>query len=537
MFDKAKASFASLFGELAEAQKKIDDTARKIVDALTRMIDSVDDEALSSRDALPGHDFSWHEGVARTLAGEGFSAPVGFEPREWLARPVELRALSEYALGDGGATVASWFATPATASRPSHPVVSLFTAFEDGTTFDTVAGGTASHLPMLHTERDELLPGGMPVLEVLARHRARVEAHGGAARQFDSIDAYLAARRARKQERTAFRRTQGLGLVERYITERFTGEKADVGRAYLDAIRKHPEWYKYAAATSEDAAPPAPSLGAATRSSKPLSFMMSVGEDGRRTLTTFGMLFRALPELLMNGVAANHSRAARVLVGTTARAVARERNAATDKAQFVASLTSSAGMRITVTAADAIAAGVNQATGTAEPRPLDVHLAMRGFTDGDEPTFLMVNPLPNDPRSLDERLREACAHLGVDVPAARGAESADDAMQAAHERARERLGEVRARWRAREASGEKVLVKMRATQGEIGEYVWLEVRDWRDGSLDGDVVTPAPRVGLAKGQSLTIDESQVYDQLVTGPSGVAVIPLTDVVASDYGRDI
>jgi len=52
---------------------------------------------------------------------------------------------------------------------------------------------------------------------------------------------------------------------------------------------------------------------------------------------------------------------------------------------------------------------------------------------------LSVNPLPDESSSLDERVREACARLGVEVPAGRGAETADDAMHEAHERAVARL--------------------------------------------------------------------------------------------------
>jgi hypothetical protein len=537
MFDKAKETFASLFGQLAAAQKQIDDSARKIVEGVTRMIDVVDDEAPSSRDVLPGHDFSWHDDVARTLGAEGFDAPVGYEPREWLRRPVESRALAEYAIGDGGAIVASWFATPATATRASHRVVGMLTACEDGATFNTIAGGTSSHLPMLATEHDELLPAGTPVLEVLARHRANVAAHGSTPRPFESIDAFLAARQARKLDRRAFRQGQGLGLVERYIADRFTGDKKDVGKAYIDSIRKHPEWYKYSGATpSAESQPPKPSTPT-WAPPMPMNYMMSASEDGRRTITTFGMLFAGLPELMLGGVAANHSRAARVLLGTTTRAIARHSKEAADDAQFVESLTGQAGMKIMLTSTDAKAAGVAQGGPTGKPRAFDVHVAMRGFTDDDEPSLLGVNPLPNDTRSLDDRLRDACAQLGVDVPGARGAESADEAMHAAHVRARERMDEVGERWTTSEANGEQVLVKFRATQGDVGEYVWLAVRDWRGGSLVGDVVTPAPRVGLAAGQSVTIDESQVYDQLVKGSSGVAIVPLTDIVATDYGMDI
>lgn len=196
----------------------------------------------------------------------------------------------------------------------------------------------------------------------------------------------------------------------------------------------------------------------------------------------------------------------------TTRAVARERTAATETVQF-ASLTGPSGMRVTLTTADAIAARVTRVARTADPRTVVVQLAMGGFTENDEPTFLKMTPLPDD------------------------GGSADDAMRELHERARERIGDVRARWRARATSGETVLVKMRAMQGDVGEYVWLEVLDWRDGTLDGNVATPAPRVGLGMVQRLTLDESQVYDQLVKGPPDPAVYPFTDMVATDYGMDV
>jgi len=67
---------------------------------------------------------------------------------------------------------------------------------------------------------------------------------------------------------------------------------------------------------------------------------------------------------------------------------------------------------------------------------------------------------------------------------------------------------VRACWLSRVINKQKVLVKIRATEGDVGEYVWLEVRDWRDGVLDGEVVTPAPRVGLSLGQHISIEESR-----------------------------
>jgi hypothetical protein len=536
MFDKAKATLASLFGQLADIQKDIDDSARKIVEGVVRMIDVVDDEASSSRDALAGRDFSWYQEVTNTLTGDGFSPPEAFEPRAWMSRPPESRTIVEYALGDAGSIVASWFAMAATQTRAEKRIVNLFTLCEDGTTYDTVAGGTASSLPSMDSKREERMPEGTPVAELLARHRARIAAHGGGSRRFESVQAYHANRLERKQALLEYRKGLGLSLVERYIEARFTGDDAEVGRAYLDAIRKHPEWYKYANGNAERSEEVI-SAPAASKPAMPLGFLMSETNDGRRTLTTFGMLFTGLPELLMTDVAANHCRAARVLAGTVASGLSRIRSAGPDDADLAARLVSASGDRITLSIADAIAAGVTLTGDARGSAPVDVHLALRGFTAEDEPSLLHVDPLPGQPGSFDERLREACRRLGVDVPEARGADSAMDAMQVAHEEAVSRLNDVRARWTARAATEERVTVKFRATQGDIGEYVWLEVRDWRDGALDGEVLTPAPRVGLSEGQHITIEESRVYDQLVIGPSGAVFPALTDVVATDYGMDI
>jgi len=563
-FGKATAKLASLFGELAEIQKQIDDSARKIVEGIVRMIDAESDESPSSREALAGRDLSWYQEVSGALTNNGFDTPAAYEPTDWMSRPVESRALVEYALGDGGTIVACWFAIPATETRAETRVVSLSTFFDDGSTYDTVAGGSPALLWGLETEREERLAADTPVTELLARHRAYVARYASTPRRVASVDAYLAARKERKRVRRAYWTGMKLSLVERYIGERFTGDRAEVGEAYLDAIRKHPEWYKYAngdpdaptdaaangvngmqpengstphAASDEGTTVPRTKQVRDVLPTMPIRFMMSETPDGRRTLTTFGMLFAGVPELLMREVAANHCRAARVLAGTVVAGLARHRSVIPDEAAFLAELVSERGARFTVMQPDAITAGVNGIGDAPDDASVDVHLALRGFTPDDEPSLLLVNPLPDDARSLDERLREACARLGVEVPAARGVESGDDAMREAHERAVARLDDARARWMARAASGEKVLVKYRATDGERGEYVWIQVHDWRDGTLGGEVVTPAPRIGLSRNQSVAIEQAQIYDYLVLGPSGTAVPALTDLVATDYGMDV
>ena len=71
------------------------------------MIDDVNDEAPSSREALAGRDFSWYQEVTNVMTSDGFSRPAAFEPRAWMSRAVESRAIVGYALGDAGTIVGS----------------------------------------------------------------------------------------------------------------------------------------------------------------------------------------------------------------------------------------------------------------------------------------------------------------------------------------------------------------------------------------------------------------------------------------------
>jgi hypothetical protein len=245
MFDKLKFSMQSAFREMSEAQQKIDASARRIVEGIQRMIDTLPDEEPSSRDALAGHDFSWYEATARTLSAEGFGTPQGFEPTGWLSKPVESRTLSENALGDGGTILATWFVVRATATRAEQRIVAFSSISEDRHNFDTVPDGTASNLPeppTAHTDRVDLK---LSLVDMLNHHRAWVSRHGVPMRRFPDVTTYHTARTEVAARTARFRRDQGLGLVERYIATRFLGDKAEIGAAYVDAIRAHPEWYAY----------------------------------------------------------------------------------------------------------------------------------------------------------------------------------------------------------------------------------------------------------------------------------------------------
>jgi hypothetical protein len=268
----------------------------------------------------------------------------------------------------------------------------------------------------------------------------------------------------------------------------------------------------------------------------PLNFMMSAREDGRRIVTTFGMLFAGMPELLLDGIAANHCRSARFLLATVARGIARLRAEAGSDDAVLAALVSAAGAPLKLLAADAVAAESGRPR-PALPAPVDVHIALRGFTPDDEPSLLGVDPLPGMRGSFDERLRAACLQLGHDAPAGRSADSMEEAMQDAHARAVAGLPAMKRRFQSGLDAGQRLCVKMRATSGDVGEYVWLQIHSWRDGELSGEVITPAPRVSLAAGQQLTIGEDRVFDHLIAGPHGIIEPSVTDQVAEDYGVDI
>ena len=234
---------------LAEAQERIDASARKVVEAITRTIDVQSDETPSSRAAFPGRDFTWYDQVVRALANEGFGTPVGMEPRAWLTRPVESRSLAEYAAGDAGTVLANWFELPPRGNKPAHRVISLVTATQDGHSFTTSFNGTPTGLPLPPTKHVEYVSESMSLAALLARHRATVAHHGATPRAFADFATYLEWHR-HEQERTAhFRRAQGLGLIERFLEERFGGEGEEAAREQLKSVRAHPEWYKYAAST------------------------------------------------------------------------------------------------------------------------------------------------------------------------------------------------------------------------------------------------------------------------------------------------
>src|SRR5689334_8866095 len=98
-----------VFRQLTGLQGKVDDAARKIVHGVTRLVDVELVEVSSARSTLPSRDFGWYDEIAASLATESFGAPIIVEPRSWSARPPERRALSEYAIGERGTIVASWF--------------------------------------------------------------------------------------------------------------------------------------------------------------------------------------------------------------------------------------------------------------------------------------------------------------------------------------------------------------------------------------------------------------------------------------------
>jgi hypothetical protein len=540
MADKPDFDFASAFRQLSEAQQQIDAAAKTIVEGVQRMIDVVTDEAPSNRAALAGRDFSWHEGVARMLSDDGFGAPEAFEPRAWMSQAIETRALAEYAIGDGGTVIANWFALPPKGARPEHRVVVLSSISEDGHSFTTTHNGARSNLSHPPTTHADYVEPQLSLRDVLIRHRAAVAHHGTPMRRFADVASYHAAR-TEVSERTAnFRRDQGLGLVERYIRANFQGENADVGEAYLQAIRAHPEWYAYAdrgRATPEPEPVRTPADSGAHAARMPLVFLMSEGESGRRTITTFGMLFAGLPELLASEIAANHCRAARFLLGTVSRAIARQRQEAGDESALLAALVSTAGATVTLTAQDVVA-DEPDAPSPGSAAPVVVHVARRGFTADDAPALLGVDPLPGTAGSLDERLRAACRQLGHDTPPGRSAESMEEAMQDAHMQAVARLPDMKRRFQSGLGAGERLCVKTRrAVSDDVGEYIWLEVHGWTDRDLSGEVITPAPRINVAAGQQLTIGEDRVFDYLVAGPDGILEPSRTDQVAGDYGLDI
>src|ERR1051326_7276844 len=66
----------------------------------------------------------------------------------------------------------------------------------------------------------------------------------------------------------------------------------------------------------------------------------------------------------------------------------------------------------------------------------------------------------------------------------------------------------------------QVLALFPSTNGRGGELVWIHVWKYDEGSFSGAVVEAQPSLSLALNQRVTIPQTNVYDWMYLGPTGI-----------------
>ena len=105
------------------------------------------------------------------------------------------------------------------------------------------------------------------------------------------------------------------------------------------------------------------------------------------------------------------------------------------------------------------------------------------------------------------------------------------AMVAAHERAVATMSDLRRRVDGKQLDISRIGFKRQfPTPNGVGEFMWVSASRWELGKVTGTLVNQSSfGAGVRLGQSVTFDESEIFDWLVTGPNGVEEGAFTDKV--------
>jgi len=298
--------------ELIEAQLKIDESAKGIVDRTKRLIEVRENLVAGANEAYERLHSEWYRAVERDLTAAGFH-PFG-PYRDLNTRPdtpPEKRAYYHLALSADRTITAAWFLV---AAKPPKPCLVLESVATDGVVIVTTSGISENGLPVPSSRDIERFPAETPVARLVADHHAHLARANTNVREFAGVEDVLAERLRQASETAALRREIGLGIFEPYLRALSRGQFEEKGKPLLESILAHPEWWS-------GEARPSPSLAAIE--SLNLRFLMLRDEArGRRHVTTLGLAGIGLPELQMRALAANHCRAARFLLRAVARKLA-----------------------------------------------------------------------------------------------------------------------------------------------------------------------------------------------------------------------
>jgi hypothetical protein len=302
---------------------------------------------------------------------------------------------------------------------------------------------------------------------------------------------------------------------------------------------------------------------------------MSNDETGdRRFITSFGLAKLGLPELQMQGVAANHCRAARFLMSVVARRLAEHAAGLPPSKEPMEDRV--AGVKLTLSRNDVLRASKPDRFGHVNrdgaAQSVTVRLEIEEFGDqandvGNALGILSVlfktqrapkllalrHPEPSDTGhpersegsaavdafTADEWLRMSCERLGLDVPSAKPLSAFRESMDDANRRAIDDLPAFRARLSGGLEDGQVPMIKTGLdTAAGVKEYVWVHVVAWKDDEFVG-ILAAEPRncPGYTKGQLMHVADSDVFDRAIFGATEAVERPLTDVVAMDFGMDL
>jgi hypothetical protein len=494
----------------------IEAAARNIVTGVQQMLDHRSEYVPVDPGQWPADHRRGYDEVERALVAQGWTVLGDYEDLSHTRLLPDLRSFSRFGRSGDAIVVGTWFTsrTPpsgAGAAPGERRCLVLRTWLTDGRVVLTVRGGIDNGCPTAPRQIGYLLDDRVTTEEALRQHRQHLAAAGGAPRPAEDIDDILARAVADERTTAEFRRSLGTGLFEPMLRKLCGPAFEAQGRLILAAIL---------AITQQQGG------GDRPRGRPIQSFLWSEGDDGRRHLTTLGLMVLGLPELQMKGVAANHMRAARFLMNTVARKLAAP-GLANGPAERELSLSRGD------VAPDEPYLVPGELAGDGGLARVRLVLEPWDEEGEDEPSLLSLRP--PDGSAPDDWLPQVCRLLGQDAPRALPQTAMTAEMRTASDRARAHLGSVARRLREDKAA---VVVKtgLPSTSGGV-EYVWVRVRRWDpDGTLVGELATqPHHCPPHQAGHELRLRESDVFDYVIEGEAHHR--PRTEIVAQEFGVDL
>jgi uncharacterized protein YegJ (DUF2314 family) len=168
-----------------------------------------------------------------------------------------------------------------------------------------------------------------------------------------------------------------------------------------------------------------------------------------------------------------------------------------------------------------------------------VRLEHRGRRRGWVSEFVRVSP-PHDFRGEAGVWLNQLVHdlLGAQ-PTFRVVSTDSEAMQAAHRQAVAELPKVKSRFQAGLRPGEHLHVKHGFPLGDgEHEYMWVGVSTWKGETLRGQLVNvPRYRADLRAGQSVEVDEREIFDWVLLRHDGEMEGGYTDQVVQEHGVQV